>query len=65
VLSLRTVRSLARHLLARGRTDEAKRLLTEACNGYGGDADTPELLAARALLEGADAQDETLRYART
>jgi class 3 adenylate cyclase/tetratricopeptide (TPR) repeat protein len=65
VLSLRTVRSLARHLLARGRTEEAKIVLTEACDRYGGDDDTPELLAARALLEGADAQDQTLRYART
>ncbi len=56
VLSLRTAGSLARHLLARGRSDEAKLLLTEACNAYRGDDDTPELLAARALLQGAEAK---------
>ncbi|HYK01624.1 MAG TPA: AAA family ATPase [Thermoanaerobaculia bacterium] len=54
VLSLRTAGSLARHLLARGRSDEAKLLLTEACNAYRGDDDTPELLAARALLQGVE-----------
>jgi hypothetical protein len=54
VLTLRTTASLARHLLARGRGDEAKLLLTAACNAYRGDDDTPELLAARALLQGAE-----------
>jgi class 3 adenylate cyclase/tetratricopeptide (TPR) repeat protein len=54
VLSLRTAGSLARHLLARGRSDEAKQFLSDACNAYGGDDDTPELLAARALLQGVE-----------
>jgi class 3 adenylate cyclase len=53
VLSLRTAASLARHHLAHGRSDEAKQLLTEACQAFSGDDDTPELLAARALLQGA------------
>lgn len=52
VLALRAAGSWARHLLARGHADKAKAVLTESCNAYRGDPDTPELLAARGLLEG-------------
>ena len=51
VLSLRTALSLARHLHARGRGDEAWRVLTAACSAYPGDEDTPELVAGRALID--------------
>ena len=55
-LELRAAVSLARLLRERGADEDGRRVLTEACAGFGENRETPDLRDARALLGGPRAE---------